>query len=165
MKEQVVRTDYDHLLTESEDGIGLHEIDPIVYERMWRAIRPRDERRTSRFIRHPTDRLDEYRMLALEIQRVTGGRLSQSALESRFAALQYHKDVTQPYLSTNAVIIFGEDLEGGEIVFPEQRSAVACERDRLITFDGRMIWHGVMPIIKGWRVSLTFYIPTYKTEE
>lgn len=168
MKEQVIETDYERLLVApyNHDGIGYHELDPMVYDRVRRTVRPNNiDRRTSMFIRHRTDQLDDYRLLALEIQRVTGARLAEQCLETRYASLHYHKDLTQPYLATNAVVVFGENLEGGELVFPTQRVAVGYEPERLITFDGRHTWHGVTTVTSGWRVSLTYYLPTYKTEE
>jgi len=167
MNEQVLDTDYSRLLIKAgcDSGIGHYPIDPAVYDRVLRMVRPatRDLNRKPRFTRRPTDRLDDYRLLALEIARVLQREMPLELLESRYSTLQYHTDKTMPYRATNAVVIFAEGISGGELVFPDKDLAVPVEPGWLITFDGARERHGVAAqrpqTESAWRVSLTYYLP------
>ena len=168
MKQQVSAEDYDRLLVvgEETDGVGVHKINERVYDRMRREVWPsRDEPLPyrARYFRHKTEPLSCWLMMALELALVLECEQPTDCLESRNATLQVHKDVTMPYPATSAVVLFGEGMNGGELVFPELRLGVSITENCVITFDGANVEHGVTKLKPrtddSWRVSLTYYIP------
>lgn len=76
--------------------------------------------------------------------------------------LGYHRDVTAPYPSTNAMVTFRYACRGGLTVFPDRRLAVEPQDGWVLLFDGAAEVHGVTPLLTGdggWRASVVFYVP------
>jgi len=146
-------------------GVACHRIDEGLYSRMRSEMRPpRSEPApyAKLFLRHKTEPLSIWMAMALEIGRTLECPPPTDCLESRNAQLQVHQDVTNPYPSTNALVVFSEGMDGGELVFPKLKLAVSMFDACLITFDGSKIWHGNTKLKPrtddSWRVSVNYYL-------
>ena len=50
------------------------------------------------------------------------------------------------------------DFEGGELCFPEFQIVIPLQPGQVVTFASRLLFHGNLPIIKGIRFSVVYFI-------
>lgn len=85
-----------------------------------------------------------------------------SGIVNKNAAHHYHKDFGNVPGMWNAMIVLSHDIEGGDTVVPELRTAFRYDgRPAILVFPAEATWHAVKPTkprgTQGYRYSLVFY--------
>lgn len=90
-----------------------------------------------------------------------GKYLAEEVYYNINASMEYHLDVVNADNSVTTTLCYKQGTEGGYLVFPDLRLALAQDHGYICIFDGQMLKHGVTDIVKltpeGKRISYIFF--------
>ena len=89
------------------------------------------------------------------------GEIFTSGIVNQTTALRYHRDRGNFKDNVSAMYVFKRDCDGGHLVLPEYRVALAFDKPSILVFEGQNVVHGVSPLRLrsnlGYRYSLVYF--------